>query len=58
MPPTVLVSEHNKYSRGGTNGDSLVLQVQFADVEVLLSGDFEGSKRLIDNFLQCTGQHI
>ena len=54
----VLASEHNKCSRGGTNGDSLVLQVQFADVKVLLPGDFEGSKTLIDNFLQCAGQHV
>ena len=54
----VLASEHNKCSRGGTNGDSLVLQVQFADVKVLLPGDFEGSKTLINNFLQCAGQRV
>ena len=54
----VLASEHNKCSRGGTNGDSLVLQVQFADVKVLLPGDFEGSKQLINNFLHCAGQRV
>ena len=54
----VLASEHNKCSRGGTNGDSLVLQVQFADVKVLLPGDFEGSTTLINNFLKCAGQLV
>ena len=54
----VLASEHNRCPKGGTNGDSLVLQVQFADVKVLLPGDFEGSKQLINNFLQCAGQQV
>ena len=54
----VLASEHNKCPEGGTNGDSLVLQVQFAGIKVLLPGDFEGSEELINNFLQCANQHI
>ena len=54
----VLASEHNKCPNGGTNGDSLVLQVQFADVKILLPGDFEGKTTLVNNFLQCAGQRV
>ena len=54
----VLASEQNNCPKGGSNGDSLVLQVQFADVKVLLPGDFEGSKKLINNFLHCAGQQV
>ena len=54
----VLASEYNKCPEEGTNGDSLVLQVQFAGIKVLLPGDFEGCKELINNFLQCVNQHV
>ena len=54
----VLASEQNNCPKGESNGDSLVLQIQFADGKVLLPGDFEGSKQLINNFLQCAGQQV
>lgn len=49
----VLASEHAKCARGGKNGDSLVVQVQYSDTKVLLMGDYEGSKKMVKNFLSC-----
>jgi beta-lactamase superfamily II metal-dependent hydrolase len=45
----------NNCPRGGSNGDSIVTQIQYAGREVLISGDFEGNRGFITNFLNCAG---
>jgi beta-lactamase superfamily II metal-dependent hydrolase len=48
-------SGFNNCPRGGSNGDSIVTQIQYAGREVLISGDFEGNRGFITNFLNCAG---
>ena len=51
----ILASERAKCNGDNSNGDSLVLQVEYGGTTVYLPGDFEGDSDFIDDFISCSG---
>lgn len=44
-----------KGKKGVSNGDSIVIQVDYNGIKTLISGDFEGNEKFIQGFLDCDG---